>query len=141
MEELKIFFENRGVLTEEIEVQLSRYFLSFIREDHLMDLDLPQLYRVLTRHLDGVGRVHPSILDFLYRCLDHFGRSGSVLFNAIDANKNPREEEMLNTLFTRYVDVFDVSYFDSSHYLYLAHRVRDLERDIEVLTEYLDNRS
>ena len=137
MEELKDFFENRGVLTEEIEVRLSEYFLSFINEDHLMDLDLPQLHRILSRHLDGVERVDPLVLDFLYRCLDHFGRSGSVLFNVIDANKNPREEEMLNTLFTRYVNVFDVAYFDRSHYLYLIRKTRDLERDIEVLTDYL----
>jgi hypothetical protein len=73
----------RNVDTTITESKIRSQFERHLRDPSLIDLPLSVLLRIVD---NGVDDIH-SIFDFLMRCLDRFGSSGSILFRNFDISR------------------------------------------------------
>ena len=58
-----------------------------INDGNLINRDLSSIYRILGLYLDSPNRKHEDdeiIIDFLFKCIDKYGKKASVLFSHVD---------------------------------------------------------
>jgi len=70
----------------------------FREEDELLKLPIHVLHRIVSNYFKNNGRKlsqENEIIDFLFRCLDKFGKAGSVLFELVEFG------EMSNDVYRR----------------------------------------
>lgn len=92
------------------EEAVSNNFLDFIRDEKLLNINIPILYRILDKHTSIHGREENNdiILTFLFKYLDKHGKKASPLFEFVNFN-----QEYFNLLFTEYKNKFDFNYLNS----------------------------
>lgn len=78
--------------TEEYEETISKDFPNYANDDRLLCFRIPVLYRILKKTYQHIkmsesrDQYDQIITEFLFKCLDHFGRPASVLFSLATCN-------------------------------------------------------
>lgn len=78
--------------TEEYEETISKDFQNYANDDRLLCLRIPIIYRILKKTYQHIkmsesrDKCDQIITEFLFKCLDHFGRPASVLFSLATCN-------------------------------------------------------
>lgn len=112
---LLIHQDDPNFTTETYEYAISKHFPEYIKDDHLLLIKIPILYRILTNYQNDHERsnqIDLEIFDFLFKCLDKYGREASVLFSSIDFGGI--KLNYLNLLLTKYSKVFDFNFINSA---------------------------
>ena len=99
---------------------ISSKFTDYIQNELIFTLDIPRLYRIFTKYQETnpneIQQSLPEIIDFLFKCLDKFGRKASVLFENI--NFGAEETRVVQKLLDDpYCKIFD---FHSINQAYLT---------------------
>lgn len=105
---------------DEYEEIMSNDFIQYINDDRLLTLSIPVLHRILTKYLlihkiqsnSNNSEQPPELIEFLFKCLDHFGREASVLFDQIDLYGS--NGSLINRLLDGYSEKFDFSFANTS---------------------------
>lgn len=100
----------------------------YVKSDKLISLPIQVIYKITTRYKQkklNLKSEHPSeIIDFLFKCLNHFGRRASILFDNFDfGNLNGT---VINRLLTEYSEKFDFHFINHSY----LKTVYKLENDL-----------
>lgn len=75
--------------TEIYEDILSNNFFDYIKDKRLLDLKFQILYRIICKYTKSDSYIASSdFVDFLFSCLDKFGRDASILFSNFDIYKS-----------------------------------------------------
>ncbi|KAK8849985.1 hypothetical protein M9Y10_018579 [Tritrichomonas musculus] len=93
--------------TSKEEKFISEHLSEFIQKEKMLELPIPLLYRVLKLFFESQhnkDELRSGMTDFLFKCLDKYGRSASVLFNLIDFKE--QRNELVNRLIKNYLTVF-----------------------------------
>ena len=96
---------------------ISKDFLNYINDDKLLLLPIPVLHRIMTKYYQKnseqtvIETNQSEITEFLFKCLDTFGREASVLFEHIDLS---RSNDSIRRLL-QYGDKFDFHFINSQH--------------------------
>lgn len=110
---LIIYSNDPTISTDEYEEIISEHFLEYIQDKRLFDIQLPILYRIFTKYQEMNGNEelnNQNIVDFLFKCLDKYGRQASVLFTNVDFRF--LQYNCLDSLLTKYSKIFDFSYIN-----------------------------
>lgn len=110
---LIMYSNDPTISTEEYEEIISEHFLKYIQDKRLFDIQLPILYRIFTKYQEMNGNEvlnNQNIVDFLFKCLDKYGRQASVLFTNVDFRF--LQHNCLDSLLTKYSKIFDFSYIN-----------------------------
>ena len=101
----EIFFD-----TSKYEKIISSNIKKYINDDLLLTLDIPLLYRIFQIFFiqKSGNDENDEIIEFLFKCLDKYGRNASVLFDGAEFGK--RRKEHLSRLIRDYSDIFDIHY-------------------------------
>lgn len=83
----------------------------YTKNESLLNLEISILYRIIKKY-HSQKEISMNIINFLFKCLDKYGRKASVLFSFIDINK--LDSMHLNQLLTNYADVIDFHFINSS---------------------------
>lgn len=97
--------------TEIYENIISNNFLEKCQEKSLFQIDFPKIYRIFSKFQKSWKENDQNdeiIFEFLFKCIDEYGRKASILFENIDF-KNTRIK-YLNILILKYSKVFDFNY-------------------------------
>lgn len=101
--------------TEHYENILSMNLPDYIKDDSLLSLPLPTINRIVTKYqLNYRNPNHPSIIDFLLRCLNKYGKKASVLFRNVDFTKE--DPSYLRKLLDEYSDKFDFNFIQTAYH-------------------------
>ena len=141
METLKEFFDSKiQNLPEEFEPLLGKHFISFLHEEKLFSFQLAQLDRIIKYWMkENPNSDWKPIIDFLLCMLDSENRDASILFSEIPVTIH--EDYMLDKLFSTYSTVFDPVFLSKDHFIYLYHKVKELELKNQLLMKTLTKNS
>lgn len=98
--------------TKTYENVISEHFPDYINNDQLLSINISILYRIFTKYQTKNQTNENEILDFLFKCLDKYGKEASVLFTNI--NFDNIYSDHLNRLLTDYSNIFDFHYINSA---------------------------
>lgn len=89
IEYLSINESKENFTGNEYEEMISNDLIYYVKDERLLSLSMPVLYRIMTKYQQKIqeDKKHqqPSeITEFLFKCLDRFGRPASVLFDGFD---------------------------------------------------------
>ena len=115
--EIMIMYQNDGCFNmEEFEEIISNDLIEYVNDDRLLNLPIQTLYRVVSKYLlknNSNNSEQPSeFIEFLFKCLDHFGSGASVLFDKIDTFG--ASGELINRLLNDYSEKFDFGYVNKN---------------------------
>lgn len=113
-----LFFKLKNCQKEEAkidlqqeEMQIASRFFEYIDNEQLFQLPIPVLYRILNSpqlNLNSMNQTNQGqIIEFLFKCLDHYKKDASVLFLNLDI-ENERIA-LFSKLLNEYSDIFDFS--------------------------------
>lgn len=94
---------------------LSQRLLDYADNPELLGLSIPSLSRIISNYVKNntdQNQNQSKIFDFLFKCLDKYGRQASPLFTNIDFSGE--RMEYLNLLLTKYSNIFDFHFIKSS---------------------------
>lgn len=95
--------ENNIQFEHEIIDNLSEY----INNKQLLELPIPSIHRIInSKKID----VNQNFIDFLFACLDKYGRNASILFSNLDLGN--LKIECMNLLLSKYSDIFDFHFIN-----------------------------
>lgn len=101
---------------EKYENLLSQRLLDYIDNPELLNLSISSLSRIISNYLSqdklDQNQNQSKIFDFLFKCLDKYGRQASILFTNIDFSGE--RMEYLNLLLTKYSKIFDFHFINLS---------------------------
>ena len=93
------------------EAQIATDFFKYIENEQLFQLPIQILYRILNSSQMDFNSMNQTnqgqFIDFLFKCLDHYGKSASVLFLNIDIEN--QRIGLFSKLLNDYSEVFDFS--------------------------------
>lgn len=94
--------QNTGQYEDILSINLPNY----VQDNSLLSLPLELIHRVVTKYLlNHQNQNHSTIIDFLCKCLDKFGKIASVLFEHVDfSEENPT---YLHKIYSKYSEIFD----------------------------------
>lgn len=90
--------------TTKEEIFVSNHLNDFIKRDQMLSLPVPILYRIFKR-CNSIEKVVDDLTIFLFKCLDKYGKSASILFNLVDFGDE--KIGIINRLLQDYSDIFD----------------------------------
>lgn len=96
-------FHEKFYDTTREEDYLSSNINKFIEQDQLLSFSIPVLYRIFQKLENDINI--EKVINFLFKCLDKFGKEASILFLNIDFKQ--QKNKVINTLLNDYKDVFD----------------------------------
>lgn len=111
----------------------------FINDTNLLLLPIPVLYRILTKYQQKNSEQQNNeqnstqIVEFLFKCLDKYGRGASILFEKIDICNS--KSNALNRLLFEYSDKFDFHFINSQ----MLKNVYELESEMIRRTEKMSS--
>ena len=120
--------------TKAYEISISNNFSFYIKDEKLFNLNFPILYRIFIQYQSNKNQQkikNNEIFDFLFKCLDVYGRQASVLFTNIDFGD--KSNEYLNLLITKYANKFDF-HFINSEFMRTIY-----EQQNEILRKQIEN--
>ena len=97
---------------------ISEHFQEYIDDDRLFNLNIPTLYRIFKKYQEAEKSKNQKqqqtdkIFTFLFKCLDKYGKSASVLFDGFEFDKI--RPDFMNLLMTKYSQVLDFHYMNSN---------------------------
>lgn len=99
--------------TEEYEEIISNNVTDFIEDKKLLSLPLPVLHRIVTKYQlkNNTLEEPPEFIEFLFKCLDHFGQKASVLFDHFDFGKS--NGSVTRKLLNEYSEKFDFHFINA----------------------------
>ena len=95
--------------TKSYEEFISKDLLFFIKDDRLLSVNFPILYRIINRY-EKVPT--DELIEFYFKCLDHYGRCASILFTKVDFLHS--KSEYFHRIMNDYSKVFDFHFIDFS---------------------------
>lgn len=96
--------------TKVYETVLSENLPFYVKDDRLLDLKISTLYRICTEFFRK-SESQKEINEFLFKCLDKFGKEASSLFAFVDFGKS--RNECLERLLNGYSEIFDFHFINS----------------------------
>lgn len=113
----------------EYEDMISINLPEYLTDQRLLSLRLPVLHRILSKYsqknsLKTDPEERSKFIEFLFKCLDHFGREASVLFECVDFGSN--SGTFLNRLMKEYSEKFDFHFINDQQ----LRTIYDLEGEI-----------
>lgn len=128
--------------TKSYEEFISNDFLYYINDTKLLSLNFPIIYRILTKFKAKQEDANSDeVIEFLFKCLDQYGRKASVLFEDVDFTKS--QTKYLKLIMDNYSNVFDFhfinSFFAKSMYEMHNEYVISTEKTKEKLKEQEEN--
>lgn len=116
---------------ETYEEAISNHLEEYFNDHRLLNLQMASLYRIVAKyHGQKEGSLNDdekrALNEFLFKCLDEFGREASVLFKYFDFGNS--RVECMNRLLTEYKDVFDF-HFINSDYLATVYEYESILKD------------
>lgn len=110
---------------------LSDNILQHIEDDRLFQLKLPSIYRILMRYEDNHKKnenkgERDKIFEFLFKCLDKYGRKASVLFSIVDFGHDKMKH--LKKLSRDYSKIFDFHFIEKD----IVEEIYDEENKIMI---------
>lgn len=112
---LNTIANQQDIDTNQYEEIISRNILDYIRDDQLLSLSFPMLYRIVTKYqlkIKDNEQQPPEMIEFLFKCLDHFGITASSLFEHV--NLGEVKSEIIYRLLTKYSHKFDFHFINSN---------------------------
>lgn len=115
--EIMIMYQNDNCFNmEEFEEIISNELTKYVNDDRLLTLPIQTLYRVVSKYLlksnSNNSEQPPEFIEFLFKCLDHFGREASVLFDKIDTFGS--SGDLINRLLDGYSEKFDFGFVNKN---------------------------
>lgn len=136
---LKMKQENKNFEIKEYEEMIAKDLADYIKDNQLLSLSISVLYNILkiysskkdtnNYNISKKSEEQLRVIDFLFRCLDHFGRDASVLFENIDFGNLCMD--VFQKLFKEYSDIFDFHFINSNN----IKRMYEFEIQLYVSTE------
>lgn len=119
-------------VTKAYESIISDNFSYYIKDDRLLDLNFPILYRIFDKFQSQKQKniKNDEILNFLFKCIDKYGREASVLFQNVDFCDN--KIDFLNILITKYSKKFDF------HFINFEFMKTIYDQQNEILRDHLE---
>lgn len=116
---------------ETYEEAISNHLKEYFNDHRLLNLQIASLYRIVAKyHGQKEGNLNDdekqALNEFLFKCLDEFGREASALFKYFDFGNS--RVECMNQLLTEYKDVFDF-HFINSDYLATVYEYESILKD------------
>ena len=106
-------WKNSFLNTEKEEEILVKRFIDFVKDDRLLLFPIPILERIIQKYYQQIGSQNSTqIIEFLFKCLDKFGRDASILFSNIDFED--QTAQVIDKLITNYSDIFDFNMINSN---------------------------
>ena len=135
---LTVYQNNSKFDTSTYENILSEKLLYYIKNEQLLALKVPVLYRILEKyHKESkADDDRKEIFDFLLRCLQKYGREASPLFRFADFGS--ARSEYLNRLLTDYSEVFDSQFINSemvNHFYEQQNEMIKINEESRILQE------
>lgn len=100
-----------------IEDLISENFPSFINKENILLLPIPVLHRLIIKYTSQSNQEEKfndqNLVDFLFRCLDKYGREASILFSLIK-NEDQQIDVIQKLLSEPYYDTFDFTFINSA---------------------------
>lgn len=122
---LEFKYQNQLDFNEEENI-LSMNLDQYINDEKLLSLPIPALYRILNNK--NLKMDQNEIIEFLFKCLNKFGREASVLFSNFDF-KNKRID-LYSRLMSNYSNVFD---FNMINPKFLLNTTNELLSELQKL--------
>ena len=135
--------------SQEYEEALSNSLIQYIQDDRLLSFPIPVLHRAVTKYTqkNNNQNIDPEerskLIEFLFKCLDHFGRSGSILFDSIDIGCSGGF--YVQKLLNEYSEKFDFHYINDkqlknvyeleNEMIKQAHNLRETESETKTEIE------
>ena len=109
--------------TKVYEKSILNNFLNYIKDERLFKLNFTILYRIFSQFQSQTTKIetNPEIFNFLFKCLDNYGRQASVLFTTMHF-----ESHHLNILVTKYSKIFDFHFINSQFMKAIYEQQNDL---------------
>lgn len=105
------FFNTRN--EEEI---ISDHFNDYLKDDQMLSLPIPVLYRIFnlchSKHERQFNENSNDVIEFLFKCLDKYGEAASILFSYVDFKK--QSIGVVNRLIQNYSDKFNFNFINST---------------------------
>lgn len=120
--------QNKTLIDPSIYEQIiSDNFLDYINDNRIFNLQIPTLYRIIKRLKISDIQSKDDFYNFLFTCLDRYGKSASVLFECIEIDQ--MKPQQINLLNTKYSKIFDFHFINSN----FIKNVYDTENQIHLL--------
>ena len=88
---------------------ISSNLKKYIDDEQIFNLPIQILERIMSKFVlqsNSLKKgINSEIIDFLFACLDKYGRDASILFSTIDFEQ--QSMDVVNRLISQYSDVFD----------------------------------
>lgn len=100
--------------TSSYEDTISNHMKDYIKDDKIFQLNFQILYRIFHKYqqMNKKEKIdNKEINEFLFKCLDRFGRKASILFENVDVRHFGHEN--FNRLLTDYSKSFDFHFINS----------------------------
>lgn len=109
----KLLFQSNEINNEE-EAFISNNFERYIEDDEILQLPVSAIYRIFEKYkTNTLNKINTKkIIKFLFKCLDHYGKDASILFNEVDFEEE--NIEVVNRLLTKYSYEFDFNMINST---------------------------
>lgn len=93
---------------------ISDNFIEDLKSEKVLQLPIPTIYNILNEYEKTHGRQQhqKEILDFLFKCLDKYGRDASPLFQFVDFNSD--NIDYYKRLIANYSNIVDFQYLNKS---------------------------
>lgn len=118
----------------EAEEIIANDFSKYVNDERLLELPLPVLQRIMAKYQLKSSIEPPEVSDFLFKCLDKYGRSGSILFKGFDFGYS--NCQIIRNLIKNYTDKFDFECITNVH----VRTIYELEKEHKEIEEKLEQR-
>lgn len=110
---IESLFLNLNSNTEYFEEIISNKLENYIKNEHLLDLPLSIIHRILAKY-QLKNQNTPEIIEFLFKCLDKYKRPASVLFDNVTLGS--QQSILINRLINEYFNIFDFHFLNDSYH-------------------------
>lgn len=118
---------------QEYEEIISENLTEYFQDSRLLSFPLPVLHRIVTKYTQkNLNQDNsPEFIEFLFKCLDKFGREGSVLFDHVNIGRSCGT--FLHRLLNEYSEKFDFHFINDQQ----LRTIYDIESEIIQKTQNL----
>lgn len=122
-----------NIKTDIYEDIISKNLNNYVKDDDLLNLNLPILHRIVTKYpLNALNEAHSEIIEFLFKCLDKFGKPASPLFaKIVFLNENSSFLHRLISEESKYSKIFDFHVINTEYHKTIYELQNELIRKDE----------
>ncbi|KAK8843052.1 hypothetical protein M9Y10_025240 [Tritrichomonas musculus] len=108
----------------QFEQEIIKNLSVYIDNKQLLELPISSIHRILSNSSKKIDDLN-KLKDFLFACLDKYGRGASVLFSVVDLGN--LKNECMNLLLLKYSNVFDFHFFTIELYEHQNGQIKEEE--------------